>query len=216
VFDSYSAASRLRKLELFFERLQPSPTDRVLDVGGECDPKGGSVQLSDHYQWRDRLTLVNIDSDALKRVNTVYPECHTLLGDACRLPFPDRHFDIGFSNAVIEHLFTWDNQRLMAAEMQRVCKRWFLATPNRWYPYEFHARLPVISWLPAPVMRKVTRQICYNHVHKRYMRGLQTDSIRLMTARELRKLFPTSTILPLRITFYPETLLAIGSHNGAA
>ncbi len=213
MFDSFSAKSRLRKLELFFEHMRPKPGDRVLDVGGECDPSGASVQLSDHYQWKRQLTVVNIDGVALRRVREVHPDCSAFIGDACRLPFEDQSFDIGFSNAVIEHLFTWENQTRMASELQRVCKKWFLTTPNRWYPYEFHARLPFISWLPSSWMRKATRMVCYNHVRKRYMHGLQTDAIRLMTTRELRALFPSSYILPLRITFFPETLLAIGSTN---
>lgn len=210
MFNALSAKSRSRKLQLFFDLLRPNQDDRVLDVGGECDPAGPSVQLSDNYPWKNRVTVANIDLEAMKRVRQTYPDSDVLLADACRLPFPDKSFDIGFSNAVIEHLYTRRNQQQMAAEIQRVCKRWFLATPNRWYPYEFHARLPFVSWLPAPLMHRVTRVVCYNHVHHRYMSGLRTDEIRLLTARELRRLFPRSRVIPLRITFYPETLLAVG------
>lgn len=213
MFNALSAKSRARKLQMFFEMLRPDPNDLVLDIGGECDPAGTSVQLSDNYPWKNRLTVANIDLSAMRRVADTYPDSNVLLADACRLPFPDESFDIGFSNAVIEHLYTWQNQQRMAAEIQRVCKRWFFATPNRWYPYEFHARLPLVSWLPPPLMHRVTRIVCYNHVHQRYMSGLRTDEIRLLTTRELRHIFPHSRIIPLRITFYPETLIVIGPHD---
>ncbi len=210
MFNSLSEKSRSRKLRMFFSLLRPGPQDRVLDIGGECDPGGSSVQLSDNYPWKHRLTILNIDSHAMQRVKATYPQTSVMLGDACRLPFPDKAFEIGFSNAVIEHLFSWPNQQAMAAEMQRVCKRWFLSTPNRWYPYEFHSRIPFVSWLPAALMHKATRILCYNHVHHRYMSGLRTDEIRLLTAREMRLLFPRSHIIPVRITFMAETLLAVG------
>jgi hypothetical protein len=42
----------------------------------------------------------------------------------------------------------------MAAEIMRVGKKWFITTPNRWFPFEFHLRLPVVSWLPYKIMNK--------------------------------------------------------------
>jgi len=37
----------------------------------------------------------------------------------------------------------------MASEIRRVAKRYFASTLNRWYPYEFHMRLPLVTWFPG-------------------------------------------------------------------
>jgi len=60
-----------------------------------------------------------------------------LLGDALDLRWPDKYFDAVYSNAAIEHVGDFDSQKRMAAEVMRVGKRWFVTTPNRWYPFEF-------------------------------------------------------------------------------
>ena len=98
----------------------------------------------------------------------------------------------------------------MASEIMRVCKRWFVTTPNRWYPFEFHIRLPFITWLPFHGYLKIGQIICYNHVKKKYVFGQKIDHLRLMTANELRMCFPGSQIIKQRVTFMPETLIAIG------
>lgn len=98
----------------------------------------------------------------------------------------------------------------MATEVQRVGKRWFVTSPNPWYPFEFHSRLPFVSWLPAPLMHLAIRVLAWNHESGRYTTGMQADEIRLLNKRKLRELFPSSVIISLRVTFYPETLLTVG------
>ena len=78
-----------------------------------------------------------------------YPEIEAVVGDARDLPWPDKYFDAVYCNAVIEHLGDFENQKKMAAEIMRVGKRWFVTTPNRWYSFEFHLRLPFVTWLPG-------------------------------------------------------------------
>ena len=55
-----------------------------------------------------------------------------------------------------------------------------------------------------------TRVLSYNHLQKRYVTGMRREPLLLVTQRKLRRLFPDSAILPLQITFWPETLIAAG------
>ena len=98
----------------------------------------------------------------------------------------------------------------MADEVRRVGKRWFLTTPNRWYPFEFHVRMPFISWLPPKLMHRAARLWGYNHVSCRYQRGGDYSDVHLLTAAQLREMFPDSLILKPRVTFWPETLVVVG------
>lgn len=71
------------------------------------------------------------------------------------LPFPDNHFDIGYSNAVIEHVGSLKNQKDFITEICRVSKRTFIIAPNRWFPVEHHTCLPFIHYLPKSLFRKI-------------------------------------------------------------
>ena len=115
-----------------------------------------------------------------------------------------------YSNAVIEHVGDFAKQKKMASEIMRVGKRWFVTTPNRWYPFEFHMRLPFITWLPFHGYLWAGRIVWYNHVIGKYTFGGTRDDLRLMSARELKACFPGSRIIKQRVTFMAETLIAVG------
>lgn len=213
LFSKLSYVSRKRKLELFYNMLRPSEQTKVLDVGGEVNPRGGSdLQFIDSYPWKKNLAAVNLSCEHISRIKEHHPEIDARVEDALSLPWPDKYFDVVYSNAVIEHVGDFEKQKQMASEIMRVGKRWFVTTPNRWYPFEFHMRLPFVTWLPGSAYLRVGKIISYNHVRKKYMFGINHDGLRLMTARELKLCFPYSTIIKQRITFMAETLIAIGGN----
>ena len=211
LFMRLSRMSRQRKMELFFSVMKPSQKSLVLDVGGETYPEHTStLQFVDLYPQKKNLSVVNMSHDRIKQIKETYPEVNAVVGDACALPWTDKYFDVVFSNAVIEHVGDLRRQRKMASEVMRVGRKWFVTTPNRLFPYEFHLRLPFVTWLPGRLYVKIGRIVSYNHVKQKYMRNMRPDGIRLMTARELAICFPGSKIARQRITFIAETLIVIG------
>lgn len=211
LFDHFSAISRKRKIEQFFELMKPSETDKILDVGGEVESSScKSCQFIDTFPHKENISVVNLSAVHVEAIAKKYPEVDARVGDACKLPWPDKHFDIVYSNAVIEHVGDYERQEKMASEIMRVGRKWFVTTPNRWYPFEFHMRLPFVTWLPGNAYLHLGRVISYNHVHKKYMFGIKHDGLRLMTKRELKHCFPSSKIMKQRVTFKAETLIIIG------
>lgn len=212
LFKRLSDISRKRKIVLFENTFQPTEQTKILDVGAEIDPNCNStLQFIDSYPCKRRISAINRSEDHVAIIKQVYPEIDARVGDACALPWCDKYFDIVYSNAVIEHVGDFEKQKLMAKEIMRVGKAWFITTPNRWYPFEFHMRLPLITWLPGNSYNHVGRIISYNHLHKRYTFGHRgVNNLRLMTARELRQCFPNSRVVKQRVTFMTETLIIIG------
>lgn len=211
IFTILSNESRRRKLKAFYETFHPARHTRILDVGAEANPGGDSnLQFIDSYPWKDRISAVNLSEGHISNIKTLYLEIDAKVADACALPWPDKHFDVVWSNAVIEHVGDFQKQKQMAAEIMRVGKAWFVATPNRWYPFEFHMRLPFVTWLPGNAYLRIGRLMQYSHVRKRYVFGVKMEDLRLMTARELRECFPGSKIIKHRVTFMAETLIAVG------
>jgi hypothetical protein len=207
LFRSLSKRSRQRKIEILRQCFDLAPDARILDVGGQVDY--AQSQLLETVSDRRNLVAVNLDPRYLDEISRVYPEVESGVADARRLPFADKSFDLVYSNAVIEHVGGFEDQRAMAREVMRVGRNWYVTTPNRWFPFEFHLRLPFVSWLPAPIMLRVARICAYDHVQRRYRSGIR-QRIRLLTRQNMRTLFPGSRIIAVRITIWPETIVAAG------
>jgi len=211
LFQRFSSVSRARKFTLFQDLMRPAPTTRVLDVGAEIEPGDGQEQqFLDRYPWKEALSALNIAPEYVRAIQERYPTIDARTGDARQIPWPDKYFDIVWSNAVIEHVGRFEDQQQMAREIMRVGKRWFVTTPNRWYPYEFHLRLPLVTWLPCHGYLWCGRLVRYSHVTQRYIWGAGPAGIRLLSPSELAHCFPGSRIVKQRVTFMPETLIAVG------
>ena len=114
-------------------------------------------------------------------------------GASCRSP--TAQFDLGFSNAVVEHVAGGrDGQRLFVHELCRVADRVFVTTPNRFFPLEVHTLLPFAHWLPPGARDRVVRA-----------RGFD-DVLDPLGPTELASLFPYS----VRVINTGMTLIAVG------
>ena len=115
--------------------------------------------------------------------------------DGRELPFPDRAFDLGFSNAVVEHVGGGrEEQRRFVHELCRVAERVFVTTPNRFFPIEVHTLVPFAHWLPRAARDRVLRA-----------RGFD-DVLEPLGPKELTSLFPYS----VRVVNRGMTLIAVG------
>ena len=162
------------------------------DAGGQ----GGCAThnfFEELYPWRAQITAVGLHPGDGFRAR--YPEIAYVRGDGCALPFPDRAFDLYFSNAVIEHVGDRDRQRAFVREALRVAGRVFLTTPNRWFPIEVHTRLPLVHWLPDAAAHRA-----YDLARKPWAKENH-----LLGAAELRQLFP----VPVRVVNLGLTLVAM-------
>ena len=100
------------------------------------------------YPWPERITAVG--NTELDRFAAAFPRVRAVRADGRELPFADGAFDLGFSNAVVEHVAGGrDGSGGSSHELCRVARRVFVTTPNRWFPLEPHTLLPLVHWLPA-------------------------------------------------------------------
>ena len=157
VASQVSLRSRERKLRLFLDLLGPGPETTVVDVGVTDAPFGAGSSdnfFEAMYPWPDRITAVG--NTELDRFTAAFPLVHAVRADGRELPFPDGTFDLGFSNAVVEHVAGGrDGQRRFVHELCRVARRVFVTTPNRWFPLEVHTLLPLVHWLPEGARDRV-------------------------------------------------------------
>ena len=178
-----SLRARRRIYERFMSTMMPGPESRILDIGVTCDERyPESNFLERAYPHKDRLTCVGTeDGTHLERVYPGIRFLRVIPGEP--LPFPDRSFDIVFSNAVIEHVGSRRSQRLFVVEALRVARRFFIVTPNRFFPVETHTGLPFIHYLPPQIFRAVLRPT-------RYAVWASEAQLNLLDAASVRTLFP--------------------------
>ncbi|MDR2904981.1 MAG: class I SAM-dependent methyltransferase, partial [Helicobacteraceae bacterium] len=131
--------------------------NNVLDVGVTADREMQSSNFFENrYPRSDRITALS-DQDA-SFLENVYSGLKFTRGNALDMPFEDDAFDLVFSNAVIEHAGSRENQTRFISECFRVAKKYiFITTPNRLHPIEFHTVLPFIHLLPKNLHRKILR-----------------------------------------------------------
>jgi hypothetical protein len=190
----------------------------ILDEKGHADilDLGGSEKY-----WLIAADFVRANRHRLK-FTIVNPEIQEssdsslfnfIAGDACDPTlFEGRHFDFVHSNSVIEHVGDIEKMRSFAKNTRRLGDRYYMQTPNFWFPYEPHFRFPGFQWLPATVrawlmMRRklgfFARQTSWKEA--RY----HVDSIRLLSAKDVSELFPDAVIRRERVFGLPKSIMAI-------
>jgi hypothetical protein len=178
----------MSRFHLFMSEMRPTPESRLIDVGVTDTAWRSGNFIEANYPWPSQITAVSID--AVPTFQRHHPGVKVVNADGKHLPFPDQSFEIGFSNAVIEHVGSRDEQRKLVAEMLRTCQRVFIATPNARFPVDPHTLLPFAHWLPTRIWHRVLRVAGQKS-------WADLNRLNPLDARALRSLFPSST--PVRI-----------------
>jgi Methyltransferase domain len=131
--------------EDFIEQCRPRASDMILDVGVSDIVSEAANLVERKYPYPDRITAAGLGAAGEFRES--FPKVTYTQIEANRpLPFPDKHFDIATSNAVLEHVGSRANQELFVREMIRVAHRVFISVPNRWFPVEHHTGIPLAHY----------------------------------------------------------------------
>jgi hypothetical protein len=155
-----AAYQRRRMFDRFLEAFNlPYEDAEILDIGATSDRSyEASNYLEAWYPHKHRVTASGVDDATF--LEEIYPGMRFVHADALELPFESGAFDVVHASAVIEHVGNAANQARMIAECARVCRRgFFVTTPNRWFPIEFHTVLPFVHWLPKPMFRKLMAMV---------------------------------------------------------
>jgi hypothetical protein len=186
---------RERRYQLFIEVCGVRPTDRIIDVGAGW---GAALERFNKTNPIVAIDLSPQPSDWLASNNVT-----VVKGDGTRLPFADEEFDVAFSNSVIEHVPP-ELQSRFAAEIRRVARRYFVQTPNKYFIVEPHYQVPLFQFFPRSVRQALNRRFTLGWQAKG-----EWEEINLLSAGDLRRLFPDSEIRRERVLGLTKSLMAV-------
>lgn len=193
--DSLAARMRKKRFSLFLKLLSSlTKPVSILDVGGtqsfwEVMGFGEQDDVS--------VTLLNIYTQptSLKNFTSVG-------GDARAMAFANKSFDVVFSNSVIEHVGGVSDQIRMASEIQRVGIRYFVQTPNRYFPIEPHFLFPFFQFLPLSLRVWMLQHFNLGwHIRTPEYASAreQVAGVQLLTKRQFSGMFPNATVVEERL-----------------
>jgi len=185
--------------------LEITSRTRILDVGGTA----ANWAL---LKVRPQVTIVNLPR-AMEPGEAGLP---WIFADGCQLPFRDKSFDVVFSNSVIEHVGDALRHQQFAREIARVGVRYFVQTPNRWFPVEHHLLTPLIHFLPRSWQRRlVGRFTVWEWIarprpdQREFFLEHYLRDIRLLDGRAMRRLFPDARLIRERFLGFTKSLIAV-------
>ena len=140
--------ARNRIYEDFLKYCRPTPENKILDVGVSDVVNDGANLIERAYPYQENITAAGLGT--AEEFTKAFPKVkyHQIEPNAA-LPFPDKHFDIVVSNAVLEHVGSRDRQTRFLSDLLRVGKTVFATVPNRFFPVEHHTAIPFLHWNDA-------------------------------------------------------------------
>ena len=153
--DSLANTLRRKRFRLFNDFIDSLPKPlKIIDVGG--------TQLfweqMNFLPGKDvEITILNLNKPATDK-----PGFTGIQADATDMSqIPDNHYDVAFSNSVIEHVGGIEEQQKMAGEMQRIAKNIFMQTPNRSFKNGVHChKIQNAQTMNTSSMMKSLQRLC--------------------------------------------------------
>lgn len=164
--DKFLIKILLNYREFFFKVFEdniPYTKDvKVLDIGTT-----GSITEQDNIfvkKFRYKKNLTCLSNQSLDDLKSIYPEIKFIRSDGRNVELEDNSFEIVHSNATLEHVGTSEDQINFLKECVRVSKKYvFLQTPNKFFPIEFHTKIPLLHFLPNFIYRKILKIVGMNY-----------------------------------------------------
>ena len=190
--NSLATQMRKKRFSLFNSFIETAPAPlKILDVGGTQ----AIWETEGFYKTSRDVEIVILN---IKKIKVNQPNIKSIVGDAKDMSqFKDNEFDIIFSNSVIEHVGDYEYQKRMANEIKRVGKKYFMQTPNYYFPIEPHFLFPFFQFLPISIKVWLvtnfklgwSKRITDKQEAKAFV-----NSVRLLNKKQLIDLFPNATI----------------------
>ena len=207
--NSFVNQFRQKRFELLkngIEKLIQKDHFKILDIGGD-------IQYWKNIGWQHpacKIHLLNLYESKVPENES--QQFSSSVGNGLSLEYKKGEVDLIFSNSVIEHVGSYENQQIFAGEVRRVSDKYIVQTPSIWFPLEPHSLIPLFQFLPHPIraLLIMTFNINYFPKAKTYKAAIIVSHSTLMfTHKRFKQLFPEAEIQVERFFGIPKSYTAI-------
>ena len=208
--DSFVNKLRRKRFQLLQKSIEnlvhPEKKFTVIDLGGD-------VNYWQQLNWQlpnVHTTLLNLYENKIN--DTLKANFISIQGNALEAPFESKSFDLVFSNSVIEHVGSYENQQKFANEVRRLSDKYIVQTPSLWFPLEPHSLIPLFQFIPHSIRALLIMVFDINYFPKAksYKEALETSKTTLMfTKKRFKKLFPEADIQVEKLFGIPKSYTAV-------
>lgn len=195
----------------YFRKKRMTNFEKLFDINSKTTilDVGGSPSIW-HFLGKDpKIDILNVNENYNSEGLT--ENMSFIQGDGRQLKFCDRSYDIVYSNSVIEHVGTYEDQKTFAKELKRVGKGLFVQTPAKEFPLEPHYLTPFIHWFPIRIQRKLLRNFtAWGILMRPSVQDVERSlaELRLLNEREFRQLFEDCHIIKEKFLFLTKSYIA--------
>jgi hypothetical protein len=199
---SLAARVRKRRWAMFVSRFPDVADMSVLDLGGTA----GAWRLAPARPAR--LVLLNIEHPG------ELSDAEIAVGDACDPPdwVRRQHFDLAFSNSVLEHVGGHWRRQAFADVVRSVADHYWVQTPYRYFPLEPHYVAPFFQFVPLAVRGWLVARWPIGSlatVKDPAVCLAQAQQIELIGRTEMSSYFPDAAVLSERMLGATKSLIAV-------
>ena len=208
LLDKVTLKKRKEMIQIIKDYIQNDIIDDVLDVGSTDDDDNESsnfiVKNLGNFKIYKSISDQKIESNFFSK--SLQKSITAELTDEEINSFRS---DLVISSATIEHVGSFDNQIQMCKNIINLSKKYFvISTPNRFYPLDFHTKIPFLHWLPSKIYRPILKNIGLNFFSKEENLNLLSKNNLLQIMNKLNhKNFDIKTV---KLLFINSNLILIG------
>lgn len=203
-------ANRFRKIAEIIESVISEKGEcRVVDLGGTEEYWRIGEEFLKRNAGKIHIILVNTDptdvqdSDLFSAVQASATEKNLLGGEK---------FDFVHSNSVIEHVGEASDMALFAENVRRLAERYYVQTPNYWFPFEPHFRFIGFQYLPERLRIEMLHRMRLGFFQRQRNWNDAEWLVRhhrLLSASQMKAFFPDAEIIFEKVFFLRKSIIAV-------
>ena len=210
IFDKIITKKRLEIVDIINNQIILYNINEVLDIGTTNDTKN----KSSNFIVKNLKNIKNFNSISDQLITSSFFKKKlqkSITENFSEYEIENFKSDLVISNATIEHVGNYDNQKTMFDNMIKLCKKMIIiSTPYRYHPLEFHTKIPLIHWLPKNIHRKILKNIGLTFFSKEENLNLlsKSDFNNFVESEKIRGEFRY-----IKFLFFKSNLIFIGKKN---
>lgn len=186
----------------------------ILDIGGSQKYWLIGEDFINEHQDRLHFTILNVEDPEDEAGEYKDSKLFDFtIADACDPNLlAGRTFDIVHSNSVIEHVGDWQRVMKFADNVRRLGTRYYIQTPDFWFPYEPHFRFIGFQYLPLSVRAALLHHMKLGFFEREGSKEKAhslVEDVRLLKKSEVADLFPEARIEHEKLFGVSKSLMAI-------